>query len=569
MKKIYFLLFCLTSYVSFGQTVINETFGTPTANTLITVYTGWTAGLPAGSYTGTGDVRTSTASTGYTGASASGNVFLTSTAGRNLIISNINTSAYLTADLKLSFGYLTSVAATQVVVEKSTDGVNWTAITFTPNANTSWNLVNVSAGQIPSTTTLSLRFTQPAAAQIRIDDVKIINSSSTCALNLGAPTTACSAVTSGIDTYSVTIPFTGGGTATYVLTANVGTVGGDNPSMMPSGNIVVSGINEGVNLASFTATGGTCNLSTTANAPECKPVNTLPFSEPFNYTVGASLNSTQQWSILNTGDDILVATGNLNYTGITPTGNSATFVGAGAESRTLFTNTTSGAVYASLLVSGSDLANVTTDLANTYFMFFGDAVAATTSARLWIRKNGTQYQYGLGEATAPTTWSPNLYNAGTTQYLVFGYDFATNRLSLYENGTIGGSASSTISVVLTTPLTGVGSLIFRQDGATTTPALIVDELKITTTPPFTLGAASFSQIEGLSMYPNPVKGGNLFIETALDGKVNVSLTNVLGQEVLNANTTNNMVNVSGLTKGIYVVKITEEGKVATKKLIIE
>ena len=70
------------------------------------------------------------------------------------------------------------------------------------------------------------------------------------------------------------------------------------------------------------------------------------------------------------------------------------------------------------------------------------------------------------------------------------------------------------------------------------------------------------------MYPNPTKN-NLFIETALNSDINVSIVNMLGKEVVNTNVVNNTVNVSNLTSGIYIVKITEEGKTSTKKLIIE
>lgn len=83
-----------------------------------------------------------------------------------------------------------------------------------------------------------------------------------------------------------------------------------------------------------------------------------------------------------------------------------------------------------------------------------------------------------------------------------------------------------------------------------------------------LSSSSFSQIDGLKMYPNPAKN-NLFIETALNSDINVSIVNMLGKEVVNANVVNNSVNVSNLTSGIYIVKITEEGKTSTKKLIIE
>lgn len=83
----------------------------------------------------------------------------------------------------------------------------------------------------------------------------------------------------------------------------------------------------------------------------------------------------------------------------------------------------------------------------------------------------------------------------------------------------------------------------------------------------TLSSSSFSQIEGLKMYPNPTKN-NLFIETTLNSNINVSIVNMLGKEVVNTKVINNTINVSNLTSGIYIVKITEEGKTSTKKLII-
>ncbi len=84
----------------------------------------------------------------------------------------------------------------------------------------------------------------------------------------------------------------------------------------------------------------------------------------------------------------------------------------------------------------------------------------------------------------------------------------------------------------------------------------------------TLSSSSFSQIDGLKMYPNPAKN-NLFIETALNSDINVAIIDVLGKEVINSKVSNNAVNISGLTPGMYIVKITEEGKTSTKKLIVE
>ena len=577
MKKIYFIFIGLISFVSFGQTIYSENMGTPSGNTTVAAYTSGTApatfqnGAPI-AYTGTSSanmMRVSSASTGYTGASGSGNVFFAAAGGQFFQIAGLNTAAFSSADLQLSFGYLTTTTSAQMVVETSTDGTVWTPLTFTNNSTTSWNLVTIGAGQIPASATLQLRFTAPVTGSgMRVDDVKIANVSASCTLSLGTPVAVCNASTLALDSYTVTIPYTGGGTASYTITPSSGVVGGDNPNSVAAGNIIISGVTEGTAF-SATITGGTCNLSTNANSPECKPVNTLPLNEPFNYTAGNSLGGEQMWTNVNTGDNVTVASGNLSYTGITSTGNSITFAGTGVDVRTPFTSTNSGTIYASFIVTVSDLANITADLTNTYFAFFTDATGATTTARIWIRKNGTQYQFGLSPNTsAPTNWSPNLHNANDIQYLVLGYDFGTNLLSFYENPAIGGTASSTLSVTPAAAFANLGGFMFRQEAANTTPTMIIDELTVNTTPNFTLGAASFSQIDGLKMYPNPTKN-NLFIETALNGDINVSIVNMLGKEVVNTNVVNNTVNVSNLTSGIYIVKITEEGKTSTKKLIIE
>jgi hypothetical protein len=106
MKKIYSLLLLVVSFTSFGQTIYSENFGTPTANTTVANYVTGTApatfqnGAPI-VYTGTSgatSLRTSSASSGYSGASANGNVFLSQTTnvGHFIQIDGINTSGFNT-----------------------------------------------------------------------------------------------------------------------------------------------------------------------------------------------------------------------------------------------------------------------------------------------------------------------------------------------------------------------------------------------------------------------------------------------------------------------------------------
>lgn len=76
------------------------------------------------------------------------------------------------------------------------------------------------------------------------------------------------------------------------------------------------------------------------------------------------------------------------------------------------------------------------------------------------------------------------------------------------------------------------------------------------------------EIAGLKVYPNPVSNGTLFIETAANAKKTITVFDVLGKQVLNTASSNNEINVSQLNAGVYIVKITEEGNTATKKLVV-
>ena len=85
----------------------------------------------------------------------------------------------------------------------------------------------------------------------------------------------------------------------------------------------------------------------------------------------------------------------------------------------------------------------------------------------------------------------------------------------------------------------------------------------------TLSSNSFDAINGLSMYPNPLSGNTLFLTSTANAPMTVQIFDLLGKEVVKADVVNNTVNVAKLTAGVYVVKITEEGKTATRKLVIK
>lgn len=122
-----------------------------------------------------------------------------------------------------------------------------------------------------------------------------------------------------------------------------------------------------------------------------------------------------------------------------------------------------------------------------------------------------------------------------------------------------------------TALTSSTAAVRKDGGATDTNNNAAD---FTTEAPFprnssyTLGLKQ-NTIAGLNVYPNPVKNGTVFISSNNSIAKTVAVYDILGKQVLTGKTASNAVNVSALRSGTYILRITEEGKTDTRKLIIE
>ena len=75
-------------------------------------------------------------------------------------------------------------------------------------------------------------------------------------------------------------------------------------------------------------------------------------------------------------------------------------------------------------------------------------------------------------------------------------------------------------------------------------------------------------IEGLSLYPNPVSNGKVYITTKNDLDKEIIIFDVLGKKVMQTMLSSRELNVSNLTSGVYIIKINEKDASATRKLII-
>ncbi len=78
-------------------------------------------------------------------------------------------------------------------------------------------------------------------------------------------------------------------------------------------------------------------------------------------------------------------------------------------------------------------------------------------------------------------------------------------------------------------------------------------------------------IEGLSIYPNPVNNGKQFINIISKRNLTkeVQIFNVLGKQIFKKVLLGKELNISKLGTGVYILKITEEKISETRKLVIK
>lgn len=78
-----------------------------------------------------------------------------------------------------------------------------------------------------------------------------------------------------------------------------------------------------------------------------------------------------------------------------------------------------------------------------------------------------------------------------------------------------------------------------------------------------------NSIEGLILYPNPVSGDRVYISTKNDYDKEIQIFDILGKKVLQTVLgSSRELNITTLSPGIYIIRITEEEASTTRKLIV-
>ena len=78
-----------------------------------------------------------------------------------------------------------------------------------------------------------------------------------------------------------------------------------------------------------------------------------------------------------------------------------------------------------------------------------------------------------------------------------------------------------------------------------------------------------NSIDGFAIFPNPATEGKVYITSTTNSLKSILIFDISGKLVISLKTENKQVNISNLAKGVYIVKVEEDGKTATEKLVIQ
>lgn len=77
------------------------------------------------------------------------------------------------------------------------------------------------------------------------------------------------------------------------------------------------------------------------------------------------------------------------------------------------------------------------------------------------------------------------------------------------------------------------------------------------------------EIDSVRMYPNPSSLGYVNLSSKSNSNLIVSVFDILGKQIFKETVTNNILNVSKLNAGMYIMKLSQDDATGTKKLIIK
>ena len=252
--------------------------------------------------------------------------------------------------------------------------------------------------------------------------------------------------------------------------------------------------------------------------------------------------------------------------------------------------TTSGTVPADQC---DPLPNTCIDISNGANPFELVVVTANSDDDEWINSSGTYTMNGYcggGCEEQIETWlilGPLDMTSVSDLELAFdaAESFGTTDLIVAYTESYSGTPSGSTWTSLGSPITDPGAFDFDISSATGTGVYIgiqyVDDgvdgysswsLSNVALNAFgscpTLSSDKFETIS-FSVYPNPTSLNYVNIKSRSSDKMNVSVFDILGKQVIKKIVTNNRLDISQLNTGLYLMKVSQGDATTTKKLVIK
>ncbi|MBE0675525.1 MAG: T9SS type A sorting domain-containing protein [Bacteroidales bacterium] len=312
--------------------------------------------------------------------------------------------------------------------------------------------------------------------------------------------------------------------------------------------------------------------------------------ENFDYPVGTIL-TTQNWLAHSSGgtNPVLVTSPGLQFTGYigSAIGLAAGVNNTGEDINKRFDpQSAAGPVYAAFLVRASASVVPGVDGADPrpyFFHFFDPDLSTSHRGRVFIA-NGTQtgkMNVGLSfNGNAAQTTMPTDLNFNETYLFVLKYTIVDGTLNdnvslyVFPAGTdfVSEPATPTLGPVSTTSTSGditVVGVALRQFNAE--QRITVDGIRVSREWGIATGTTSDVNIHDnpqMVVFPNPVNDGRITIPglTGLEKKIEVF--SITGVKVLELNTGDDVIDLSGIESGLYYLKVQGGGMTLSSKVVI-
>lgn len=342
----------------------------------------------------------------------------------------------------------------------------------------------------------------------------------TCDVSLDTAVYTCNSNTVGDnnDGVIITIPYMGSEPSlTSITTSSNGNLGGDDPAQTADGNIILSGLSEGDSW-DITLNGGDCDgttISGTVPAAVCDPVTQDLIINEILADPGTTDGDANNDGTINTSEDEFIELYNV---GTQPLDISGYTMEDGYTTRHTFpAQTTIGSGEFFVLFGGGSVDN-----------FNGNSQVSSTGG-LGLNNGGDDV---IIKNTAGVVVVTVTYSGATDQSICRDPDFTGEF---------------------------VGHLSHSTNARVFSPGLTND------TP---LSINNY-QNNLFVMYPNPSNTGFVNIKSNQMGAVQAQVFDMLGKQMINTTVVNERLEVSSLNAGIYIVKLTQNDRTTTKKLILQ